>query len=898
MSVDYPTLDEAQEKRIAAVHGGFLYQHLFAVACLFKAKASNVLSVVIERDEDVEVVLADTRIYVQVKTRSDPLIPSDLGTALDRFQLLREQHEQGLRHGTPSFVIASNQPPGPKLGSQIKQGEFGDDVQFIHPGQVRPAELTSLPDCWTDLSSAVADCVKLAETIPHGALVPESLVWKLAGKVQAAATGHQNLGGYTFHSESLPALFEQLLTQLQRLPALQSHYLPQIDEPALINGERIRIICGFSGAGKTSWCAQAAMHTPEPCIYFDARETAGPAFARSLVREIAGGLVDKPHEIGELFAPGASGIDSMTALGRHLENQGIEPLVIIDNAHEIPAVDLQAVCGCTTQVRFILLCQPVGSTQEVEQLTGVRREVLQGWSLDSVAAEASCLGARGNVETMERLRVLTAGMPLYLQSAARLAAKDYAGDLSALCTALEQQATLETTAQELILAKVNKGLPETSQHIVTLLSMVDVAITQNELQSLMAAYATTPPAAVNQAIRALRALGVLEVQGSLEIKLHDAVRLVGASELHAVAGPRLLATKEVLKDLLLSSLKQSRSHHRLRLLIKTLIDLEESEFLIELAGDELFQETGLGPLLIDYLEKASKSSDLDAETRFWAFDSLFFITNRSENPEQKPIYLSSMAQLVANHQLSDRALLSYHQKEMEWQGLQQNAKGVHDAIELIKKLPALTPDRRLTLDYNTAVALWRVHQYWAAEEMIEKVINEHLKLLHMDEQWIHGRPINSVIEHLNEVSADTTLVSHLANAYEVKALLLKKRGINPQLYRLYAWKFFVCTQSFSSVVRTGLDAAQDMMDMRDFQAARKMVGSNIIPLIKQAHLLVELSSARSFYAVILAYCRDFEAADREMASIAPFRAGFTDDQRQEFDSQLSLIEDIRAGRVR
>lgn len=108
MSVDYPTLDEAQEKRIAAVHGGFLYQHLFAVACLLKAKASNVQSVVIERDEDVEIVLADTRIYVQVKTRRAPLIPSDLGTALDRFQLLREQHKQGLRQGTPLFVVASN----------------------------------------------------------------------------------------------------------------------------------------------------------------------------------------------------------------------------------------------------------------------------------------------------------------------------------------------------------------------------------------------------------------------------------------------------------------------------------------------------------------------------------------------------------------------------------------------------------------------------------------------------------------------------------------------------------------------------------------------------------------------------------------------------------------------
>lgn len=62
------------------------------------------------------------------------------------------------------------------------------------------------------------------------------------------------------------------------------------------------------------------MHTPEPCIYFDARETqAQPSHDPSEGDRRR--LVDKPHEIGELFAPGASGIDSMTALGRHLENQ-------------------------------------------------------------------------------------------------------------------------------------------------------------------------------------------------------------------------------------------------------------------------------------------------------------------------------------------------------------------------------------------------------------------------------------------------------------------------------------------------------------------------------------------------------------------------------------------------
>lgn len=50
-------LDPAQLKRIEAVHKGFLYQHLYAVGCLFLAQASGVREVLVELDEDVELSL-------------------------------------------------------------------------------------------------------------------------------------------------------------------------------------------------------------------------------------------------------------------------------------------------------------------------------------------------------------------------------------------------------------------------------------------------------------------------------------------------------------------------------------------------------------------------------------------------------------------------------------------------------------------------------------------------------------------------------------------------------------------------------------------------------------------------------------------------------------------------
>jgi Cap4, dsDNA endonuclease domain len=75
-------LDSRQLAQIEAVHRGFLYQHLYAMACLFMAASSGVLELVVESDEDVEIALPDARTYVQVKTRSRPLIFSDIESAL------------------------------------------------------------------------------------------------------------------------------------------------------------------------------------------------------------------------------------------------------------------------------------------------------------------------------------------------------------------------------------------------------------------------------------------------------------------------------------------------------------------------------------------------------------------------------------------------------------------------------------------------------------------------------------------------------------------------------------------------------------------------------------------------------------------------------------------------
>ncbi|KGS84558.1 SEC-C motif family domain protein [Burkholderia pseudomallei MSHR7500] len=114
-------LDSLQLKRIEAAHRGFLYQHLYAAGCLLLASGSGSSAVVVEADEDIEIALPDRHIYVQVKTRSEPLTEGDIDGTIQRFTQLRQEHVSGKRTGRASFVIVANVQPGPKLAGRIKR---------------------------------------------------------------------------------------------------------------------------------------------------------------------------------------------------------------------------------------------------------------------------------------------------------------------------------------------------------------------------------------------------------------------------------------------------------------------------------------------------------------------------------------------------------------------------------------------------------------------------------------------------------------------------------------------------------------------------------------------------------------------------------------------------------
>src|SRR6266404_3883977 len=134
MPATFPILDRAQLKRIEAVHRGFLYQHLYVAGCILLATGSGASAVIVEADEDIEIVLPDRRLYVQVKTRSEPLTGSDIDGAIKRFAQLRQEHAGGKRWGNANFAVVANIAPGPRLSERLKDADWPADTNLYWPG--------------------------------------------------------------------------------------------------------------------------------------------------------------------------------------------------------------------------------------------------------------------------------------------------------------------------------------------------------------------------------------------------------------------------------------------------------------------------------------------------------------------------------------------------------------------------------------------------------------------------------------------------------------------------------------------------------------------------------------------------------------------------------------------
>lgn len=885
-------LDPVQQARIEALHKGFLYQHLYAVGCLLLSRRVGARCVCVEKDEDIEIDFPGRTLYVQVKTRAQPLSAADVGSAFERFKELRDEHTNGRRTGVGRFLIVANKPPSRQLAERLRQKE--GDVSYLWPeGQLgQPAE--ELPPAWNDLSEAVHWCVTEAGRLPYRMIAADSLVWKLTGQVVLAASGSTPYTNHAFVVESLPRLFEQLLVQLQDFPEPPQDYRPQTEEPALQSLDRLRIVTGFSGAGKTSWAAQAAIHSQDPCVYYDTGETPGPALAAALVREIAAKLLGGDgDEVRRVLMPGAVALESLSLLDRCLMERGTKPLVVIDNGHSLPAQNIVDILRNTRYLRILLLCQPTGSTAEIEALAGVRREDLRGWDVHEVAQEATAQQCHGDAEAMERLRVLCGGLPLYVQGACKVAASEHGGDIRDMCNSIDEGTHLAATPQEVILQRVFQSLTLDERQVLSVLSVSEVPLAKAEVEMLLKQFTGLTAQEAATTLRRLRSAGFVQVFGSRDVRVHDAIRLLGFQHLQRTGAPVIRSVRLHLKELVVRSLEQRGDASRFGFLTRILIALEDVEVLIELIGEEMFHEMGVTAEVVATLEGAVERGQLSPEQQFWGYDGLIFSALRGGEQARISEWLRRMEQLLDTHPFIGTQRLTFLLKRMMYQSAVGDVTAVRNSIETITQELPDDETHQLIFKYNAAASLFKVREYEPAVNGVQEVIGAYFRRLGITPADVVGASQQELWNSLDIQARTTEDIKHLADALELLAMIQRKTDTLVTFASIHAMKFYGLAGAYDSLIRAGQDAADDFVARRDYEGAREILEQHVFPSIRENGMVSKLLDATTQYAVILAYCGKVDDAEAQMVRVRGLLQGATPDMHAQVAKQADVIRHVR-----
>lgn len=869
-------VDMVQLRRIEATHKGFLYQHFYCVACLLMVRQLGWTRMRVEADEDLELEFSGRYVYVQVKSRSNLIYFSDIATALVRFEQYRARHVPGDRVGQPEFVMALNRDPAPALNTRILAGEFPQDVRFVLPGQTIPG----LPPIWGDIEEAFSWCVARAEMLPFIMVAPDVLVQNLAGAMMRMAAGLNEFARHEITAVHAAEMLEQFVQQVHEFPAPPLSYRPQDNEPSLAADAPIRLIVGFSGAGKTSWAGQAALTDAQTRAYFDVADLPSSSVARVLARELAARwLGDNPGGRQAVANEALSGTEALGQVTSYLRDQQQIHTVVVDNAHRLQIEDTRAIVAAMGNLRLVFLAQPTAELDLMSTALDVEPETLQGWGADSIGYEASAQGCTVSMATATRVRGLTAGLPLYVRSAISVATKEYNSDLDAFCDAFESQSLSTDTRQHTLLTVVFNGLDDQSKQVLACASLSDVPLAAVEIASVVAeAFSLGRPAIVRK-LRSLRARGLLQAYGSQRSKVHDAIRPIALEFLfeEPEAGRR---ARVLLLGLVETSLREDHEKKRFPLFIKLLIDLRDVAKLSDLGSEEAFHEGPEFPQMWPLLDEAANDLEVTAEVRFECLEALLYYRQKHGPEETVAPLLWRMEALIDGGLENDRPRLVFLQKSLFYWAFQGNEARVQD---LISKAQALQPDNasyRRVFTYSAALALWKVSRPASAERLLNDLVAEYLEILSINiDELMSGRDL-----YASRVRADDdygTNCKHLADCFDLLARVqeqLHKAQTGP---RKIAVVLFEMTGSADSAARVGIDLIYQHLDRSELPQALKLVSESLPGLVRAYGLVRHTIPLRYLHAHVLGRMGQIPAAREILKTAEPFLRSLKSDEQLE-----------------
>jgi hypothetical protein len=888
MPTDEP-LNPRQIIRIEAVHQGFLYQHLYAVLVLLSQQELGWEHVRIERDEDIEVQVSGKRLYIQVKKRAADLSFGDISGSLTQFRDIQAEYAAGRRDGAAELWIVSNANPSEALRTRIESEEWPGSAfvrtpAFTHTGQ------PELPVPSASIDELFASCVLLARRVEHSALSPETLVWKLAAWVQSVAAGQ--LRGHEITPTAFQPLLEQLVVQLQQFPQPVQGYRPQEHEPTFVSNERIRLITGISGSGKTAWAGEFGLHRGADAVFFDCSDLPSSAVASSLVRELAVRIFVDPEDRKVILLPGVQGAQGLRLMDRVVSERGLRPCCVLDNVQRLAAADLLNIVESLPSFEMVLLGHPIPTLALVEGRLQVTRRSLEGWSIETIAEEAHDAGCFANPTTCEELRQLTAGSPLFVRDVCKLAAQGFGGDIRATSEQIKGGLHEQTTYQELVIQEVLGRIGEDVLNTAALMTLSSIPLARATVLEMEAGAQQVKVARIAGFLREAFGWGIVQSLTDSRVAIHEAFQASLSQTLADMPEDTVQRARRILLALLLQNL-QGGGIEQYMLMAKLFLDSGNAEGLVEMATSsaELVREHGAEEAMRSLVEQASTKSTITPDGRFWALDSLAFWAIADGRLDAAHGYVDAMSPILKNNNLGDRAKGALAIKELGIAGHRRNLKILSKTMGQCKRM-GLDAEAWRIARYTYAVGLHFCDENQRVVNITTDLVREYYEVLGIELGDVLGKNIGPMAAKLGDLVAKGDDIKHLADCLDLQARALLELGSESRLCRLHAHKFYLLAEAPSSAVKVGQDFVDECLRVRaDAEGARQFLEGNLLPVVREKQLLSYLVPVSCQYAVVLAYCGHGPAARQTLREMEPFIVPGTQGEA-EFLQQCALTEDI------
>jgi hypothetical protein len=285
---------------------------------------------------------------------------------------------------------------------------------------------------------------------------------------------------------------------------------------------------------------------------------------------------------------------------------------------------------------------------------------------------------------------------------------------------------------------------------------------------------------------------------------------------------------------------------------------------------------------------------LSEEDRFWALDALVYWEYSEGVYGRIEALVKQMVKLADGSDLSAGALAELSMKQMLVAALAKNRDGIDSAYESGLQHIADDPRRLRILQYNRAFALYQTGAYEEVGTIAFDLLMEYYDDLNLDLNDV----FLSNVKHILTVAPDSPgrddLLRHAGDCLDLMAKCHNRLGRPAGMAYLHAMKFYNAAEAWRSAIRAGQDAADAVAEIGDFTGARKICEEFLLPVVTTYQLSDLLVPVRAQYAVILAWCGDFDSARDEMITLEAYRVSKIG--AEELANQRALIEHIAATR--